>query len=63
MPETEKKSYSSTLKEIETVLRELEKCDDVDRAVDLFERGKGFLEDCKQQLDHAKQRFENINTS
>lgn len=63
MPATENKSYSQHLKEIDKILHSLERCDDVDSAVDLFEQGKELLTICKTRLEDAKQRFENINNN
>jgi exodeoxyribonuclease VII small subunit len=64
MPEnqTESKpveSFETCLEELEKVVRELEAGDlTLERSLELFERGMGLSEICRQQLEAAETRVE-----
>jgi exodeoxyribonuclease VII small subunit len=52
-------SFESCLDELEKVVKELESGDlPLERSLELFERGMGLSESCRQQLEAAETRVE-----
>lgn len=54
------KKYSEHIKDVETAIKKLQNCDDVDDALDLFEQASTSLDLCQAKLDAAKGKFEVI---
>lgn len=52
--------YSDRIKEVEKIVTNLQSCEDVDDAMDLFERGCEHLLKCKEKIESAKGRYEEI---
>jgi exodeoxyribonuclease VII small subunit len=52
-------SFESSLDELEKVVKELETGDlSLERSLELFERGMGLSDRCRQQLEEAETRVE-----
>ncbi len=56
------KKYSELTKEVERTIKQLQGCDDVDQAVELFERASTYLSLCEAKLEAAKGKFEKMTT-
>ena len=54
-----KKSFESSLKELEQIVEQLETGDlPLERSLELFEKGVKLSRDCQQRLDEAENRVE-----
>lgn len=54
-----KKSFESSLKELEEIVEQLEAGDlPLERSLELFEQGVRLSRDCQQRLDEAERRVE-----
>ena len=59
MPEEAKESFESCLDQLEKVVKELEAGDlQLERSLELFERGMALSETCRKQLEEAETRIE-----
>ena len=61
MPEPEKPTatFETALQELETVVKQLESGDlPLEKALELFEKGMGLSDTCRQQLEEAETRVE-----
>ena len=58
-PEPKKESFERCLEELEKVVKELEGGDlQLERSLELFERGMALSETCRKQLEEAETRIE-----
>lgn len=56
---TTEKSFESSLKELESIVEELEAGDlPLERSLDLFEQGVKLSRDCQKRLDDAERKVE-----
>jgi exodeoxyribonuclease VII small subunit len=54
-----KKSFESSLKELEQIVEQLESGDlPLERSLELFEQGVNLSRDCQKRLDEAERRVE-----
>ena len=54
-----KKSFESSLKELEQIVEQLEAGDlPLERSLELFEQGVNLSRDCQRRLDEAERRVE-----
>lgn len=59
MPDDAPLTFEAGLKQLETIVREMEAGDlPLERAVELFERGMKLSETCRKQLEEAETRVE-----
>jgi exodeoxyribonuclease VII small subunit len=54
------KKYSEIIQEVESILQKLQKCEDVDDAMQLFNDATEQLKICETRLANAKGTFEKI---
>jgi exodeoxyribonuclease VII small subunit len=58
-PEPKRETFESCLAELEKVVKELETGDlQLERSLELFERGMELSESCRRQLEEAETRVE-----
>lgn len=55
-------TYAANLKKIEQIVKQLQTCDDVDVAVEMYESGQQLISDCKDRIDHAKKKYETMDS-
>lgn len=60
MTDLNDKKYSEIIQEIESILQTLQKCEDVDDAMQLFSNATEQLRICETRLANAKGTFEKI---
>lgn len=54
-----KKSFEQSLKELESIVEQLEAGDlPLEQSLELFERGVGLSRECQKRLDDAEQKVE-----
>jgi exodeoxyribonuclease VII small subunit len=59
VPEQAKESFESCLDQLEKTVKELEAGDlQLERSLELFERGMALSESCRKQLEEAETRIE-----
>src|SRR5215470_9318443 len=59
MPDEGKPSFEASLRELETIVKEMESGElPLERALDLFERGMKLSDSCRKQLEEAETRVE-----
>jgi exodeoxyribonuclease VII small subunit len=59
MPDDAPLTFEAGLKQLETIVKEMESGDlPLERAVELFERGMKLSETCRKQLEDAETRVE-----
>ena len=55
-------SFENNLKELELIVQKLESGDcNLDESLDLYSKGIKLSAECKQQLETARQKIENIS--
>lgn len=52
--------YSDRVKELEQIISKLQNCEDVDEAVELFEKGSQHILECEKRIQEAKGKYEEI---
>jgi exodeoxyribonuclease VII small subunit len=58
-PEEAKESFESCLEQLEKVVKELEAGDlQLERSLELFEKGMSLSDSCRKQLEEAETRIE-----
>lgn len=53
-------SYEKRMSAVATITTELERCEDVDKALTLYEEAARHLDECKKKIDAAQGRFEEL---
>lgn len=54
------KRYNELIKDVEATIKKLQACDDVDDALELFEKASKCLQLCETKLEAAKGKFDKI---
>tara|TARA_A100001011_G_C13674560_1_gene581046 strand:+ start:201 stop:407 length:207 start_codon:yes stop_codon:yes gene_type:complete len=57
---SEELKYSERMREIDSIITKLRTSDDVDEAMKLFESGCDHLKFCKEKIEKAKGKYEEI---
>lgn len=57
---SEEVKYSDRMRTVDSIITKLRTCDDVDEAINLFESGCEHLKVCKEKIEKAKGRYEEI---
>ena len=52
--------FKDMVKQIDNILQKLQSCEDVDDALDLFEKGSMLIQTCERRVESAKGKFEEI---
>ena len=57
----ETKTYGESVKKVDQILSELQRCEDIDKVMELYENAISHLQFCEKRLESAKGKFEEIN--
>jgi len=57
---SEEVKYSDRMREVESIITNIRSSDDVDEAIKLFETGCLHLKACKEKIEAAKGKYEEI---
>ena len=57
---SEEVKYSDRMREVDAIITKIRTCDDVDEAIKLFESGCDHLKVCREKIEKAKGRYEEI---
>ena len=52
--------YSDRMREVDSIINKIRVSDDVDDAIKLFESGCTHLKECKEKIEMAKGKYEEI---
>ena len=56
-------TYSDFTRRVSEIVKEMDKNDDVDRALELYEEAVSHINECESRLQNARGRFEEINAT
>ena len=56
-------TYSDFTRRVSEIVKEMDKNDDVDRALELYEEALSHINECENRLQKARGRFEEINAT
>jgi len=57
---SEELKYSDRMREVDSIISQIRTSDDVDEAINLFESGCNHLKHCKEKIEKAKGKYEEI---
>lgn len=57
------KSYPDLLARVAELVKELERCDDVDQVISKYDEAVTCLNECENRIEQAKGKFDEMTTS
>lgn len=57
------KSYPDLLARVTELVKELERCDDVDQVISKYDEAVKCLDECENRIEQAKGKFDEMTTS
>ena len=63
MSEAPELTYMKLMNEVDEIVRNLQKCNDVDEAMRLFEKGTESLKMCEKRIEAARGKFVELTGS